>query len=36
MVIWGRSVCIILADAVAPSFWLGVLGTFQKFAVKGS
>lgn len=30
-VIWGRSVCIILTGAAAPSFCLGVLGAFQEF-----
>lgn len=34
MVIWGRSVCIIPAGAAGPYFFLGVLGTFQKFTVK--
>lgn len=31
MVIWGRSVCLILAGAAAPSFCLGLLGLFQEF-----
>lgn len=31
MVIWGRSVSIILAGAAAPSFCLGALGLFQEF-----